>query len=251
MFKILKRSIHTVPRLTNFNQFHKNGIKGLMTPLQFESAWTSYQKYLTLQLSLNTVGTRYETMSPLSILLTSGKRSMDGLIYHYASLCHSNHLFIEQLKDSSSSTSDIKLNSQLMKIIIEQFGSVDEFKNEFLYQCDTLSGNGFIYLIENEFKKLEIISSNNDGTPYLYSRNQSLELNGPIGLKDYELILNNKIKLNLNEKDHSLPLLVCNVWENMYIEDYGICGKSDYLENFWNCINWEVVNNRYFNNYER
>ena len=32
----------------------------------------------------------------------------------------------------------------------------------------------------------------------------------------------------------------------MYIPDYGVTGKSDYLNKLWDHINWDVVNKRLF-----
>lgn len=40
------------------------------------------------------------------------------------------------------------------------------------------------------------------------------------------------------------PLLVLDVFEHAYITDYGL-KRADYIEAFFNAINWEIVENRY------
>ena len=41
-----------------------------------------------------------------------------------------------------------------------------------------------------------------------------------------------------------LPLLAIDVSPRNYLLDYGVFGKNLYLENLWNCINWDVVSKR-------
>ncbi|VEU20501.1 DEKNAAC101353 [Brettanomyces naardenensis] len=243
---IVKRGLHVAPRLPLQSQFAKEGISGLMSKEQFNTAWIEYQDYLTKNLSLRTVGTEFETRSPLSIVLSTARKQQLGPIFHYASQAHNNHLFFQQLAPSVTSQPAIK--PALLSKINEQFTSLENFKNEFLFKADSLTGNGWVFLVETEDKTLKIIQCNNDGTPYFYGRNQSLDLNGAIDLSDYELLIANKEKTLENAKDYSLPLLCVNVWEQAYIEDYGVTGKADYLEKFWSCINWEVINKRVFSN---
>lgn len=46
---------------------------------------------------------------------------------------------------------------------------------------------------------------------------------------------------------YPIPLLNVSVWPQVYMTDYGVSaqGKRDYLENWWNCIDWVVVAQRY------
>lgn len=38
-----------------------------------------------------------------------------------------------------------------------------------------------------------------------------------------------------------LPVLCLNTWEHVWLHDYGIRGKREYVENWWKVIDWEVV----------
>ncbi|QPG77285.1 hypothetical protein FOA43_004693 [Brettanomyces nanus] len=244
---VSKRSLHLAPKLELQGKFASEGISGLMSQQQFKTAWIDYQDYLTKNLSLKTVGTEFETRTPLAIVLSSARKQHLGPIFHYASQAHNNHLFFQQLVPSESSRSSL-IRPTLLNRINEQYGGLDNFKNELLFKADSMTGNGWVFLIETKDKTLQIITCNNDGTPYYYGRNQSLDLNGAIELSDYDLLISNKEKMLAHVKDYSLPLLCVNVWEHAYIEDYGITGKADYLEKFWNCINWDIVNKRVFSN---
>ena len=44
-----------------------------------------------------------------------------------------------------------------------------------------------------------------------------------------------------------VPLLNVSVWPQVYMTDYGVTkeGRREYLENWWNCIDWVVVAQRY------
>lgn len=245
---VAKRGIHLAPRLPQQTAFAKSGIPGLMSKDQFQMAWTDYQDFLTKNLSLKSIGTSFEARTPLSIILSTAKKQQYASLFHYASQAHNNHFFFQQLTAKGTSASQIK--PSLLSKINKQYGNLDTFKNEFLFKADSMTGNGWVFLVETENKTLKIIQCNNDGTPYFYGRNQSVDLNGAIDLSDYELLMSNKEKVLNNVKDWSLPLLCANVWEFAYIKDYGVNGKGDYLENFWNCINWDVINKRVFSNVE-
>ncbi|GME98994.1 unnamed protein product [[Candida] boidinii] len=253
--RISKRSIHTVPKLPLFKQWSNDGIKGFMSKEQFDISWNKYQDYLTKKLSLNTVGTEFESKTPFEIVISTKNKSNLNQVYHFASQSHNNHLFFQQLKDNTAtkSSEEILDNNEvneirpiLLKQIEKNFGSFQNFKNEFNLKADNLNGQGWIFLVENSDKSLEIKSINNDGTPYHFGRNQSLDLNGSISTNDYLTLIENKTNTINKVKDFTLPLLALNCWEYAYLNDYGINGKADYINNFWKAIDWNVINNRVF-----
>jgi Fe-Mn family superoxide dismutase len=247
---LAKRSIHIAPRLAHERAFAQAGVKGLMSPAQFQTAWIDHQNYLTKNLTLKTVDTEYETKSPLAITLATAKKPLQGDIFHYASMAHNNHLFFQQLKDNELQTpvDESEIKPQLLENIKSTFVSLDNFRNEFLYTADVMSGNGWVFLVEDENKKLKIVSCNNDGTPYFYGRNQPINLNTAFDYADYEPLLQHKDSIKAGKKDYSLPIICANVWEHAYLLDYGVTGKDEYLERLWNNIDWNVVNSRVFSN---
>jgi len=96
----------------------------------------------------------------------------------------------------------------LMEAIYTSFGSFESFKSEFTNCALTTFGSGWAWLIyEND--KLEIISTSNAATPF---------------------------------KEQKQTLLTVDVWEHAYYIDYRNA-RPDYLNAFWNLVNWEFVSN--------
>ncbi|CAI8492874.1 unnamed protein product [Pichia kudriavzevii] len=246
---ISRRSIHLAPRLPLETTYKENGIKGLMSAQQFQTAWCDYQSYLTRNLTLRTVDSEYETRTPMAIALSTAKDPQKADIFHYASQAHNNHFFFQQLKESSPFNEN-EIKPSLLRSLQSTFQSMDNFKNELLLAADVMSGNGWVYLIEDENKILKIVSCNNDGTPYLYTRNQSVDLNATFEYSDFKKLQRQREDLKNGVKDYSLPLLCINVWEYAYLVDYGVNGKAEYLEKLWDSIDWNVINKRVFSNIE-
>ena len=123
---------------------------------------------------------------------------------------------------------------------------MDDFREEFLLSADLMMGQGWVFLVERADKSLLILRCGNDGTPYHFSKNQSLDFNGAIDQASFNYFNLLKQRAESGAKDFTLPILGINCWDFAYLEDYGVAGKADYLANFWDCINWNVVNKRIF-----
>lgn len=244
--KISNRSLHSVPILKNQDKFSANGIEGLYTAKGFQSAWLDYQKYLTLNLSLQTNGTENELRTPYQILLKTAKQTTEQNVYHFASQAHNNHFVFEQLTNKSDALKTKPSRFLLERLADQNFKDIESFRNEFLLLADSGFGQGWVFLVERADKSLSIIRCNNDGTPYYYGKNQSLDFNGGADEGSFEYLNSIKDLAANHHKDFTLPILGISYWNYAYIEDYGITGKADYLSNFWDCINWDVVNKRLF-----
>jgi len=100
---------------------------------------------------------------------------------------------------------------ELMEAINKSFGSFSEFKEKFTNAAATLFGSGWAWLVMNNKGKLKIIQESNAGNP-----------------------IRNELK----------PILTCDVWEHAYYLDYQN-KRPDYIEAFWNLINWDIIGKRY------
>jgi superoxide dismutase, Fe-Mn family len=108
-----------------------------------------------------------------------------------------------------------KPSAILAKAIDEAFGSFDKFRETFSNSAKTRFGSGWAWLILTQDKKLAVTSTpNQDNT-----------------LMDISPV-------------HGIPLLTIDVWEHAYYLKYQN-KRADYIEGFWNIINWQEVENRY------
>ena len=103
--------------------------------------------------------------------------------------------------------SPFKKDSEIGKKIISKFESFENFKLQFSNSASTLFGSGWTWLVLNN-NELEIIQTENQESPI--SKGMT-------------------------------PLITIDVWEHTYYLKYRN-KRPDFIENFFNIINWEKVN---------
>lgn len=97
--------------------------------------------------------------------------------------------------------------------INEEFGSFKDFKEAFNNAATGQFGSGWGWLCVNKDGSLEVLSTANQNSPYM---------NG------------------------LTPILGVDVWEHAYYLHYQN-ERGKYVNNFWNLVNWDQVN-EYYNN---
>ena len=107
-------------------------------------------------------------------------------------------------------------SGEISESINSNFGSFENFKDEFSKAAATRFGSGWAWLCAYTDGKLEICSTANQDNP--------LMPNGCGGN----------------------PILCLDVWEHAYYLNYQN-RRPDYIKAFFNVINWEEVNNRLTN----
>ena len=122
-----------------------------------------------------------------------------------------NHLFFWKNLGKGSSGPSNDLSSALTK----SFGSVDKFKETFNTAAKTRFGSGWAWLYLGIDKSLAVASSPNQDNP----------------LMDLSPV-------------KGTPLLTLDVWEHAYYLKYQN-KRPDYIDAFWNVVNWDEVNRRY------
>ncbi|MFA5604071.1 MAG: superoxide dismutase [Bacilli bacterium] len=106
---------------------------------------------------------------------------------------------------------------KLKEAIDEEYGSFENFKNEFIKTATLLKGSGYTFLVINHEKKLEIINTSNQETPYLY------------GL---------------------IPIMTIDLWEHAYYLLYQN-RRGEYIKNFFNIIDFIEINKLYEKNIQK
>jgi Fe-Mn family superoxide dismutase len=145
----------------------------------------------------------YQNMS-LGMLVSRSKGSLFEM-----SAQHFNHVF---WWFSIKPPKPLKLPSEtVLNHIVKDFGSMQNWKNDFINKAQSQFGSGWVWLVK-ENGKLVNSTTSNAGIP--------------------------------NFVNGITPLLVCDLWEHAYYCDYTTSRKK-YIENWFNCINWQMVDVRY------
>ncbi len=97
---------------------------------------------------------------------------------------------------------------QILEVLESDFGGFEELKAKFTDLAKTHFGSGWAWLLKKKDGTIELAGMNDADTPIM---------NGDI------------------------PLLALDVWEHAYYLDYQN-NRPDYIEAFWNVVNWEFVN---------
>jgi len=98
----------------------------------------------------------------------------------------------------------------ILEMINKDFESFTDFKFKFTEMALNNFGSGWTWLSINSNGSLEIINTSNAENPF---------------------------------KTQSKPLLTIDIWEHAYYIDYRNA-RAKYIENFWNVIDWGVVESR-------
>ena len=133
--------------------------------------------------------------------------SSEGGIFNNAAQVWNHTFYFEQFDKNKQA----KPSGTLADAINQTFDSFDEFKDKFSTASKTLFGSGWAWLVKKNNGSLDIIQTSN--------------ANNPI-------------------REGYIPILTCDVWEHAYYLDYQN-KRPDYISNFWNIIDWEVISGRY------
>lgn len=123
---------------------------------------------------------------------------------------HANHaLFWTVMKK------EVEPSGEVLQAIESQFGSYDQFVEQFKNAAVTQFGSGWAWLVVNpqNENKLEIVQTHDHESPV---------------------------------SEGKIPILVVDVWEHAYYLKYQN-RRPEYVDAFMNVINWEKVN-EYYNN---
>jgi Fe-Mn family superoxide dismutase len=120
-------------------------------------------------------------------------------------------------------------------------------------------GPGYVWLAKSLEKEglIHIFCTYNAGSPYpaAHARRQPVDMNTQIGEgapgsmeSPYLTGSMGNASMKSTAAPGSVqvnPILCVNTWEHVWLMDYGIAGKDEYLERWWNRINWDTVYDNY------
>ncbi|WP_348921971.1 superoxide dismutase [Enterococcus rotai] len=120
---------------------------------------------------------------------------------------HANHAFFWEIMAPNAGGAP---TGEIKEAIDAAFGSFDKLKEEFKTAATGRFGSGWAWLVLNN-GKLEVTSTPNQDSPLM---------------------------------DGKTPVLGLDVWEHAYYLNYKNV-RPDYIDAFWNLVNWDEVNKRY------
>lgn len=145
-------------------------------------------------------GTPYQDMEIERII-----KEADGGVYNNAAQAWNHIFFFDSLTPTKKT-----IPARLEKLLVRDFGSVDDFIAKFSEKAVGLFGSGWVWLVCDDAGKLSIVSESNAGNPMRS------------GLR---------------------PLLAIDVWEHAYYIDYRN-RRADFVKSFWNIVDWDKVDSR-------
>ena len=138
----------------------------------------------------------------------AGIKALEKDLAFYGSGAVLHTLFFENLRPAQTSN----IPKPLLDLFESEFEGASKFKKEFFEAATTIEGNGWGILGYNLIlKKYHILTAENHQNLTIWN---------------------------------TIPILVLDMWEHSYFLQY-TNHKVEYMENLWNIINWDVVNQRY------
>lgn len=143
--------------------------------------------------------TPYESVSIMEIIQDSAQTPGQEKIFNNAAQIYNHQFFFDGMCT--------ECNTVIPTEIIEQFGSAENFKQQFKEHATNLFGSGYTWLVQDK-DKIKIINTHDADTPIVHNMT---------------------------------PLMNLDVWEHAYYLDYKN-KRGDFIDAFLNhLVNWDTV----------
>jgi len=133
----------------------------------------------------------------------------DGGIFNNSAQVYNHTFYFMALKPRGGG----RPRQKLYDALVYTFGSFEKFKAEFSKAGASLFGSGWVWLVADSSNKLSIVQTSNAANPL---------------------------------SDSLMPIMTMDVWEHAYYLDTQN-SRPKYIENFWELIDWELIEKRYEN----
>jgi superoxide dismutase, Fe-Mn family len=143
-----------------------------------------------------------KTLEELLISLDDIPADIRGKVRNHGGGHHNHSMFWKLMKPQGG-----EVPAGLSTVIAKKFGSVDEFKKSFSDSAKNIFGSGWAWLVIDRNKGLEIMTTPNQDSPLMSA---------------------------------AVPILGLDVWEHAYYLKYQN-RRPEYVEAWWNVVNWEQV----------
>ncbi len=173
--------------------------------IHFNSLYKGYLNRLNKVLALDNYDYRYTKEELVEHIDEFPIKDRDAILYNLGGVLNHERYFLGLTPNSSSR------ENALIKKLKEKYGSIDNFKKEFTDKALEVVGSGYTNLVMDRKGGLNIINTSNQELPDFYG---------------------------------FYPLISLDLWEHAYFLKY-YQNKQDYINNFFNYINYEAINTIY------
>ena len=183
--------------------YDKNALSPLITEETFDYHYGKHHAAYVKNLNDIIKDSELSEKSVKDLIILGNKNQDAGLFNNAAQ--HWNHSFFWHCLSPNSGGEP---TGAIKDMIIRDFNSFDNFKDQFSATATKLFGAGWAWLAQDESGKLEIIPMKDAHTPLTESKT---------------------------------PILTLDVWEHAYYIDYRNA-RPKFVESFWELINWDFAN---------
>ena len=173
--------------------------------IHFNSLYKGYLNRLNKVLALDNYDYRYTKEELVEHIDEFPIKDRDAILYNLGGVLNHERYFLGLTPNSSSR------ENALIEKLKEKYGSIDNFKKEFTDKALEVVGSGYTNLVMDRKGGLNIINTSNQELPDFYG---------------------------------FYPLISLDLWEHAYFLKY-YQNKQDYINNFFNYINYEAINTIY------
>ncbi|KAN0064198.1 hypothetical protein ACQY0O_003365 [Thecaphora frezii] len=249
----LARQLHTVPPTP---QLLENGCAPFLSQQTVQQISQDWQRGLLDLLNQEVRDTEYATSSIVETLIGLSRNREKILAFNYASQALNNSFFLSSIAPQDRLRNPTPL-PKLASAISSSFGSYPEMCLAFSSAAFGMSGSGWVWLVTDRARNLGVVPTYGAGTVIVQNRlqqGQHFSLpsinDGTGGDKastsgDVERQKRPVASALPGVGEELFPLLNISVHEHAWLNDYGIMGKEEYLTRFWNCVNWDQVEERF------
>ncbi len=182
--------------------FSLNDLEPIISQKTMEFHYGKHHQAYVDNLNKLLTKTDLNDLSLEEIVLNTYQKEDLKAIYNNAGQVYNHNIFWQSLKKDSQTEPSSE--------IISEFGSLENFKENFLELALSQFGSGWAWLVKDEKNKLSLIKTANADNP---------------------LVLNLK------------PIFTIDVWEHSYYLDYQN-RRADFVRQILdNLVNWDFVNN--------
>jgi Fe-Mn family superoxide dismutase len=189
---------HNLPQLP----YALDALEPLISQITLEFHYGKHHQAYVNNLNNLIKGTAFEN-APLEDIV----KHSEGGIFNNGAQVYNHTFYFTALQGNGEGEPSGKLKDALL----DTFGSIHAFKEQFSKAGATLFGSGWVWLVADSAGKLSITKKSNAGCPL---------------------------------RDGYKPILTMDVWEHAYYLDTQNA-RPKYIENFWRLVNWEVVGKRF------